>query len=75
LCDGAFEALMSGDAQRHDELVLAALTELSQQVDVIALAQASMARVVSQIPDAQRRIPILASPPLAIDHLARVFAT
>jgi Asp/Glu/hydantoin racemase len=74
LCDGAFEALMSGDAARHDELVLAALHELQSQVDVIALAQASMARVVGQIPEADRRVPILASPPIAIDHLARKFA-
>jgi Asp/Glu/hydantoin racemase len=74
LCDGAFEALMSGDAARHDELVLAALHELQSQVDVIALAQASMARVFGQIPEADRRVPILASPPIAIDHLARKFA-
>jgi Asp/Glu/hydantoin racemase len=72
LCDGAFEALMSGNAVRHDELVLAALEELSAQVDVIALAQASMARVVSTIPMDQRRVPILASPPLAIERLARL---
>jgi Asp/Glu/hydantoin racemase len=75
LCDGAFDALMGGNAARHDELVLAALNELQSQVDVVALAQASMARVVSQIPEANRRVPILASPPIAIDHLARVFAS
>lgn len=75
LCEGAFEALMSGDAKRHDELVLAALTELSHQVDVIALAQASMARVAGAVPDADRRIPILASPPLAVESLARTLAT
>jgi Asp/Glu/hydantoin racemase len=74
LCTGAFEALMSGNAARHDELVLAALNDLQCQVDVIALAQASMARVVGQISEADRRVPILASPPIAIDHLARKFA-
>ncbi|HZI32063.1 MAG TPA: aspartate/glutamate racemase family protein, partial [Candidatus Binatia bacterium] len=46
LAEGAFEALMSGDAAKHDALVADALKELSQQVDVIVLAQASMARVV-----------------------------
>jgi Asp/Glu/hydantoin racemase len=71
LCDGAFEALMSGDAPRHDELVLAALHELQSQVDVIALAQASMARVANLLADDERRVPILASPPLAIDYLGR----
>ncbi|OAM89453.1 aspartate/glutamate racemase family protein [Termitidicoccus mucosus] len=72
LCEGAFEALMSGDAGKHDALVAAALRELSARVDVILLAQASMARVVDTLPESERRVPILASPPLAIDHLARV---
>jgi Asp/Glu/hydantoin racemase len=70
LVAGAFDALMSGDSATHDALVSAALRELSSQVDVILLAQASMARVVDGLPEADKRIPILASPPLAIDHLA-----
>ena len=70
LCEGAFEALMSGDAARHDAMVGDALRQLSTQVDVIVLAQASMARVVDALPEAERRIPILASPPIAIDYLA-----
>jgi Asp/Glu/hydantoin racemase len=72
LCEGAFEALMSGDAATHDAKVSAALRELSSKVDVILLAQASMARVVDTLPAEDRRIPILASPPLAIEHLATV---
>jgi Asp/Glu/hydantoin racemase len=72
LCDGAFDALMSGDPATHDTLVRDALRELSTEVEVIALAQASMARVVDGLSDADRRVPILASPPLAIDYLATV---
>lgn len=72
LCEGAFDALMSGDAATHDARVAAALDELLSEVDVIALAQASMARVVEHLPAAEHRIPILASPPLAIDYLATV---
>jgi Asp/Glu/hydantoin racemase len=72
LCEGAFEALMSGDATKHDALVAAALRELSSQVDVIVLAQASMARVVDALSAADRRVPILASPPIAVDFLATV---
>jgi Asp/Glu/hydantoin racemase len=72
LCDNAFDALMSGNAAMHDSLVSAALRELSEQVNVIALAQASMARVVDSLPESERRVPILASPPLAIDYLATV---
>lgn len=75
LCEGAFEALMSGDAATHDSIVTAALRKLSDDVDVILLAQASMARVVDALPESDRRIPILASPPIAIDHLASVFSS
>ena len=74
LCDGAFEALMGGDAAKHDALVAQALLELASQVDVIALAQASMARVVGTLPENASRPPILASPPIAVEHLQRLFA-
>ena len=70
LCEGAFAALMGGDAAKHDAMVAAALQELAGGVDVIVLAQASMARVVDGLPAAERRVPILASPALAIDYLA-----
>src|ERR1044071_534248 len=61
LCEGAFEALMSGDAATHDAKVAATLKELSRQVDVIVLAQASMARVVETLKSEDKRVPILTS--------------
>ena len=70
LAEGAFEALMSGDAPKHDAMVAVALTELAKQVDVIVLAQASMARVVETL--AEKPVPILASPGIAVDYLATV---
>jgi len=72
LCKGAFEALMSGDAVTHDKIVGDALKELSKEVDVIVLAQASMARVVGTLSDAEKNVPILASPEIAIQHLATI---
>jgi Asp/Glu/hydantoin racemase len=72
LCEGAFDALMSGDAAKHDAMVAEALKELSTQVDVILLAQASMARVVDTLSEADKKVPILASPPQAIKHLASI---
>lgn len=72
LCEGAFDALMSGDAPKHDAMVAGALKELAAQVDVIVLAQASMARVVDGLAEGDRRVPILASPPLAVEYLATV---
>lgn len=72
LAEGAFEALMSGDAARHDAMVTTALQELGQRVDVITLAQASMARVVDSLPPEEGRVPILSSPGIAVAYLATV---
>jgi len=72
LCEGAFAALMAGDGATHDAKVAAALKELSQRVEVIVLAQASMARVVETLASADRCVPILASPGIAVDYLATV---
>ena len=72
LCEGAFDALMSGDAGKHDAMVAAALKELSSQVDVIVLAQASMARVVDTLDEADKKVPILSSPAIAIQYIAAI---
>jgi aspartate/glutamate racemase len=72
LCVGAFDAWMGGDMAKHDAIVSGALKELAQQVDVIVLAQVSMARVVAGLAAADKRVPILASPALAVEYLATV---
>jgi Asp/Glu/hydantoin racemase len=72
LCEGAFDALMGGKPELHDESVAFALKELSQQVDVILLAQASMARVATQLSAEDKRVPILTSPELAMQYLAGI---
>lgn len=72
LCEGAFDALMGGHPEIHDEKVALALKELSQKVDVILLAQASMARVVDQLSGEDKKVPILTSPELAIRQLAEI---
>lgn len=72
LCEGAFEALMSGDTATHDQKVGNALKKLANEVDVILLAQASMARVVDTLSAADKKVPILASPPIAMEYLATI---
>ena len=72
LCEGAFDALMSGDTATHDKKVGVALKELVKEVDVIVLAQASMARVVETLSEAERKVPILASPPIAMEYLKEI---
>jgi Asp/Glu/hydantoin racemase len=65
LCEGAFEAVLSGDTARHDALVSVALGELRKRVDVVVLAQASMVRVLNQM-DLTSGAPFLSSPELAV---------
>jgi len=62
LCEGAFAALTGGDPATHDAKVASGLRELMDRVDVIVLAQATMARVVDTLPPEVRRVPILSSP-------------
>jgi Asp/Glu/hydantoin racemase len=73
ICDGAFDALMGGNPELHDEKVVTVLKELSQKVDVILLAQASMARVIDQLSEEDKKVPILASPGIAMEYLASIF--
>jgi Asp/Glu/hydantoin racemase len=65
LCEGAFEAVLAGEVERHDSLVRDALTRLRSEVDVVVLAQASMARVLEQM-NLTGGAPVLTSPELAL---------
>jgi Asp/Glu/hydantoin racemase len=60
LCSGAFEALSRKDTATHDRLVLEGIRRTAETVDLIVLAQASMARIVPQLGD-ELRVPILTS--------------
>jgi Asp/Glu/hydantoin racemase len=75
LCQGAFEAVISGDTARHDALVKAGLQELMAKTGVIVLAQASMARVVESLSEEERRVPVYSSPRLAVEYLAKLIPT
>jgi Asp/Glu/hydantoin racemase len=64
LAEGAFEAVLAGNTEKHDSLLIQALRDLRRKVDVVVLAQASMARVVPQLESSGA--PILSSPELAV---------
>jgi Asp/Glu/hydantoin racemase len=67
LVDGAFAEVKAGNLERHDALVREGLRALLPRVDVIMLAQASMARVAATLePDEAQGRPILASPALGV---------
>ena len=69
LAEGAFAAVLSGDGATHDRLVRDAVLDLAPSVDVIVLAQASMARVLATLPEHERSVPILSSPHMALDQV------
>jgi len=71
LCEGAFSVLMSGDRDRHDAMVLDGARALATEVDVIVLAQASMARLAPAIAEAVGR-PVLSSPRSGAEDAVRV---
>lgn len=64
--DEALSALLAGDGETHDRLVKVAVMDLAGRSDAIALAQASMARVLAVMREDARPVPILSSPHLAL---------
>jgi Asp/Glu/hydantoin racemase len=72
VCDGAFAALSAGRQDEHDRVVGEAIQALAEEVDVIVLAQASMARVLTAEGFGRPGIPILSSPELGVLRLKAV---
>jgi len=69
LCEGAFEALAAGDADLHDTLVAKSMVNAFGEVDVVVLAQASMARVADRLPRGALTAPVLSSPILGLQYV------
>lgn len=72
LCDGAFDAVLAGDTATHDRILSEALLNDMQGVDVVVLAQASMARVVQTMPEGALAMPVLSSPELAVRQAQQI---
>lgn len=73
LVSEAYERLLAGDPDGHDALLAERLEALAGETDVVVLAQASMARAVSRLPEAiQSRF--LTSPRLGMQRVASVMA-
>jgi len=68
LAVGAFEALMSGKADEHDALILKTAKEIAGQVDVIVLAQGSMAKMQDKLTQETGK-PVLSSPLLGVQEV------
>jgi aspartate/glutamate racemase len=65
LAEGAFQAIMSGDRETHDKLILKASERVAGSADVIVLAQGSMARMEKQLAEITGKI-VLSSPLLGV---------
>ncbi|HSL28540.1 MAG TPA: aspartate/glutamate racemase family protein [Anaerolineales bacterium] len=74
LIESAYQKLMSGDREGHDDLLVEKLQELARIVDVIVLAQASMARVLPRLPVSDQE-KVLVSPRLAMERVKNVMAS
>jgi aspartate/glutamate racemase len=57
LCEQAFSRLNYGDVQGHDAMVIEAVETLLREVEVVLLAQISIARVIEQVnPEVRERV-------------------
>ena len=73
LCEEAFKARLSGNVTKHDELVIKKIVEVSKTVDIIALAQVSIARVVPKLKGKIDR-PVLSPPRVAVEKVRSILA-
>lgn len=73
LVEGAFDVLISGDRPKHNRMVLEAIRELMEDVDVVVCAQGSMTAILPEL--GETRVPVLTSPRLGVesvrDHLCK----
>lgn len=75
LCEGAYDAILAGNAPAHDAQLWAKVSEVAGKVDVVVLAQASMAGVLDRMPAIETSTPIVASPELAVRRAREVLRT
>jgi aspartate/glutamate racemase len=73
LIPGALDALLSGDGETHDRLLRSAIAAIGSRVDVVVLAQASMARVMDVMETKERIVKVLSSPYLALERIRTYF--
>lgn len=72
LAEGAFQALLDGKSEVHDEIVKRTIESLADKVDVIVLAQVSMARLVPALTG--MNVPVLSSPQSGVEAVRDALA-
>jgi Asp/Glu/hydantoin racemase len=71
LAEGAFEALLEGDVDAHDSLVREEALRIAPEVDLMVLAQGSMARMEADLAGMTDK-PVLSSPVLGVKQVRAV---
>ena len=69
LVEGAFELLVSGKRERHNQMVLETIRSKQESSDVIVLAQGSMICLLPQLSGIT--VPVLTSPRLGVENVKR----
>jgi len=69
--DGAYNALLNGDNEKHDELILRRLIGLKDVVDVFVLSQVSMS-VLKERVEAETGKPVLTSPEICLNTIEKI---
>ncbi len=71
LAKGAYDALINGRPDLHDQIILETAVSLAKQVDAIVLAQGSMARMEKALYE-HTGIPVLSSPTRGVCEIKRL---
>ena len=66
LCEGGLEALKAEDWPTHDRIVSKCLKDLMGSVKVVVIPQPSIERVVDNLPESSRKVPVLSSGRLSV---------
>ncbi|MDH4018838.1 MAG: aspartate/glutamate racemase family protein [Xanthomonadales bacterium] len=76
LVDGAFDQLISGHRDKHNEMVISAIRGIIPTVDVVVCAQGSMVAILSEL--GKTDVPVLTSPEsgvnYAVEELKKIMA-
>ena len=72
LCSDAYKALINdGNPEKHDLILYRAIEEMVESVDVVVLAQASMARLLPELKKLTNK-PILTSPESGVERAINI---
>lgn len=72
LAEGGFQALLDGRTEEHDDIVKLTIRTLASKVDVIVLAQVSMARLIPSLTD--MTVPVLSSAQSGVEAVRSALA-